>query len=76
MTVKFEQISKEAGNLTPFQKSQLARMLIEDLDKNVDVDVEAVWIKEAQKRYTAYQSGQIKSIEGDVAIKEIRDALK
>jgi len=76
MTVKFEQISKEARDLTAAQKAQLARMLIEDLDNNVDVDVEAVWIKEAHKRYAAYQSGQVKSIDGDVAIEEIRDALK
>lgn len=76
MSVKFEQLSKEICDLTPHQKAQLARMLIEDLDENNEVDVEKIWIKESQKRYAAYRAGQIESVDGDVAIKEIRDSLK
>ena len=47
--------------LSPKQKAELARTLIDSLDKHLDDDVEQLWLDEAARRYEAYRCGEIPS---------------
>lgn len=58
------------------EKAALARTLIDDLDKNLDPGAEQLWVEEAQRRYQAYQTGDLKSVPGGEAMQRARHRLK
>ena len=76
MTANFKELEKEVRALGPREKAALARTLIEDLDKNLDPGAEQLWIEEAQRRYQAYQTGDLKSVPGEEAMQRARHRLK
>jgi putative addiction module component (TIGR02574 family) len=76
MTANFKELEKEIRALGPREKAALARTLIDDLDKNLDPGAEQLWIEEAQRRYQAYQTGDLKSVPGEEAMQRARHRLK
>jgi hypothetical protein len=76
MSAQFDDIEKQARSLSLREKAALARVLIEDLDTSVDVDVERLRMEEAQRRYDAYAKGELKSQPGDDVMKRARERLK
>ena len=76
MRAQFEDIEKQARSLPVKEKATLARILIEDLDTSVDKDVERLWIEEAQRRYAAYQNGDLEALPGDDVMERARARLK
>jgi len=58
------------------EKAALARLLIGELDISVDADAEQLWIDEAQRRYDAYQKGEIEARPGDEVMARARNRLK
>ena len=76
MTVNFKELEKEVRALGSREKAALARTLIDDLDKNLDPGAEQLWIEEAQRRYQAYQTGDLKSVPGEEAMQRTRHRLK
>lgn len=76
MSAQFDDIEKQARMLPMKQKAALARVLIEDLDTALDEDVEDMWIEEAQRRYAAYQKGDLEALPGDEVMKRVRQRLK
>jgi len=76
MSTNYEKLEKEARQLDAREKAALARTLIEDLDEITEVDVEKLWVDEAQSRYEDYQSGTLQAIPGEEAMQRARQRLK
>jgi hypothetical protein len=76
MSAQFDEIEKQARLLPLKEKAALARVLIEDLDTSVDEDAERLWIEEAQRRYAAYQKGDLEALAGEDVMKRAREHLK
>ena len=55
------ELRKELDKLTPKQKAELARTLIDSLDEDSDENVEQLWLDEAARRYEAYRRGEMSS---------------
>ena len=55
------QLREELDKLSPKQKAELARTLIDSLDEDLDDDVEQLWLDEAARRYEAYRCGEMSS---------------
>lgn len=57
----FHDLEMQVRALPLKEKAALARLLIGKLDISVDADAEQLWIDEAQRRYDAYQRGEIEA---------------
>ncbi len=76
MSTAFDKLKKEAHALSPKEKAALARILIEELDVEVDMDAEQLWIEEAQGRYDAFVAGDLPARSGDDVMTRARSRLK
>ena len=76
MSTPFHDLEMQARALPSKDKAALARLLIEELDTSVDGDVEQLWIEEAQRRYDAYQRGEVEALPGDEVMSRARNRLK
>ena len=61
MTRDISEIREDVDKLSPKQKAELARTLIDSLDGDLDEDVEYIWIDEATWRFEAYRRGEMSS---------------
>lgn len=52
---------KQALQLDPAQRFELAEEILHSLDKP-DPAIDAVWLEEAEKRLAAYRAGKVKGI--------------
>ena len=75
MASALEDIEKEVLSLDLKGKNELLKLLIADLDKETDINVEKLWLQEAQKRYEELSSGKVKAIPADEALAEARTRL-
>ena len=55
------ELREELDKLSPKQRAELARTLIDSLDEDLDEDVEQIWIDEAARRFEAYRRGELSS---------------
>ena len=76
MSTHFEDIQREVKALSANEKAALARFLIEELDQSVDDDAQRLWIAEAERRYEAYQKGELEARPGDDVMRTARERLK
>jgi hypothetical protein len=76
MSVLLEEIEKQSKQLAPMEKAELAKKLIADLDGGPELDVEELWIAEAQSRLEAYDRGDIEASSGDGVISHVRELLR
>jgi len=76
MSGNFDDIERQARLLPLKEKALLARVLIEELDASIDVDAEKLWIDEAQRRYDAYQKGELEALPGDDVMARARNRIK
>ena len=76
MSALFDELEKQARMLTASEKATLARILIEELDPSLDVEVEQLWVAEAQRRYEAFRMGELEALPGDDVILRARSRLK
>ena len=58
MALDTSELREEFDKLSPKQKAELARTLIDSLDEGLDGDVEQIWLDEAARRYEAYRCGE------------------
>ncbi len=56
-----DEILKEALTLKPEQKAELIDKLLSSLDKP-DMEIEELWVREAESRIDAYERGKIKAV--------------
>ena len=70
------ELRRELDKLTPKQKAELARTLIDSLDEDLDEDVEQLWLDEATRRYEAYQRGEMSSRRAAEVFARVRARLR
>ena len=76
MRLTVEQIAEEALSLPSEARALLADRLVESLDPAEDEEIRQLWINEACRRQDDVRSGHVKTILGDVALAQVRQAIK
>ena len=71
--LSLEQLTQEILSLPDVERAKLADILVESLD--FDPDIQAVWISESKKRRDEILGGQVKPIDGDEALEQVRQLL-
>ena len=66
-----QELYKQANKLPPLEKLQLAELLLADLDKP-DQAIDLIWKDEAQKRWQAYQAGELKTVIYDTVMQKYK----
>jgi putative addiction module component (TIGR02574 family) len=61
MARTLSEIEKEALQLPPRDRAELAAQLITSLEPEEEADTEVQWLEEAERRYQAYRGGKLKS---------------
>jgi uncharacterized protein YbcC (UPF0753/DUF2309 family) len=72
----FDELETKVKELTSKEKAALARVLIDDLESAPDEEVDQLWIAEAQRRYDAYLTGELETVDGDAAMARARSRLR
>jgi putative addiction module component (TIGR02574 family) len=62
MATELRQLFREALELTDNDRATLAGLLIESLETSPDLDVEAAWAEEAERRWQEIRSGKVRTI--------------
>jgi len=75
MARALEDIEKEVLALDSKGKNELLKSLISDLDNDVDINVEKLWLQEAQIRYSDLKSGKVKAIPANEALASARSSI-
>ena len=70
------ELVEELDKLSPRQKAELARTLIDSLDEDLDEDVEQLWLDEATRRYEAYRCGEMTSRPAAEVFARVRARLR
>lgn len=76
MDARFEEIVVSALELPEQERVHLARELIASLDEDVDPDVEALWLAEAERRLEELRSGKTQGVPAEEAFARVRKALR
>lgn len=66
---------KEAAELSERDRADLAGLLIESLEGDPDLDVEAAWVAEIQKRVEELDAGTAKTIPWEEVRQRLLDRL-
>jgi len=56
-----DELYQQANQLPPLEKLRLAELLLADLD-TPDPEIDAIWRDETQRRWQAYQAGDLKMV--------------
>ena len=76
MTRDISELRKEIDELSPKQKAELVRTLIDSLDEDLDEYVEQIWLEEAGRRYEAYRRGELSSSPAADVFARVRARLR
>ncbi len=69
-------LEDQARNLAPNERARLALKLIESLDPGEDEDADELWLDEAERRLSDYDSGKTEASPADDGFSEIEQKLK
>ena len=67
-----ERMKPELARLTPHERAELARFLIDSLDEGTDDDAEAAWDAELARRMAEIESGTAAGEPGDAVFAKLR----
>lgn len=76
MSKSVAELEKEARHLTAQDRALLAHQLIASVDPGEDVDAEAVWLEEAERRYQSYRQGKLTTKRADQVFREAKSKFK
>jgi putative addiction module component, TIGR02574 family len=76
MSTAVAEIEAKIRELSLEDKADLIRSLIAELDGPPDTDVEAAWLKEAQRRHREIVEGKVQPIPGERVFANLRARLK
>ena len=76
MTRDTSELREKLDKLSPKQKAELARTLIDSLDEDLDENVEQLWLDEATRRYGAYLRGETSSRSAAEVFARVRARLR
>jgi putative addiction module component (TIGR02574 family) len=66
-----QELYQQANQLSLLEKLQLAELLLANLDKP-DHEIDVIWKDEAQKRWRAYQAGELKTVSYDTVMQKYK----
>lgn len=70
MSASAETLLRQALQLPPNDRAALVEVLITSLDKP-DVELDALWLKEAERRMAAYRAGELDAVDADQVFAEL-----
>ncbi len=76
MNITLERLAREALQLAPAQRAELADFLVESLNSVQPDEVQRLWIAEANKRLAEIRSGTVKAVSGKEVLAEARRLVK
>ena len=76
MSKSVAQLEQEARHLPTQDRALLAYHLIASIDPGEDVDAEAVWLEEAERRYQAYRQGTLPAKPAEQVFREAKSQIK
>ena len=76
MSERYEHVVATAMKLPQDERVRLAEQLISSLDDEIDADVEALWLAEAERRLGELRTGAAPGVPAEEAFARARDALR
>ncbi|MEX1270392.1 MAG: addiction module protein [Balneolaceae bacterium] len=76
MITDFKEIQHSALELDEKHRAELAKSLINSLEKHIDEDIEQAWIDEIKRRKAEIKSGKAVPVSGQEVHKTARELLK
>lgn len=73
---ELHEIEREAMHLSPSDRARLAEHLIASIAPGEEAEAEALWVREAEKRYRAYRQGDATAKAADEVFREAAKSLK
>ena len=73
--LSIERLMKEALSLPNALRAQLAEMLVESLEFDIDGTVQKLWTVEAKQRRDKIRNGMVEPIAGEEALAQIRQII-
>ncbi len=70
MTELAQKLLRQAMGLPALERAALVEGLVESLDKP-DPTLDALWLKEAESRITAYRAGELEAVDVEEAFAEL-----
>lgn len=76
MAANWEQLAEQAMALPNESRARLADRLVESLDVGELGLIDNLWVAEAIRRRDEVRSGSIETIDGEDALRKVRDSLR
>jgi putative addiction module component (TIGR02574 family) len=74
--MSFTTIQNEISRLSPTERAMLIDILWESLDEARVKEIEAKWAAESERRIDAVERGELPTVDGPTAIRELRSSLR
>ena len=75
MATTWEQLAEQAMSLSSDSRARLADRLVESLDNEELGPIDHLWVAEAMRRRDEVRSGSVDTIDGEDALRKVRDSL-
>lgn len=76
MSTTVEQLAEQAMSLPSESRARLADLLVESLIGEDLGQIEQLWVAEAKRRRDEVRSGTVEPINGEEALRRVRDSLR
>ena len=76
MAINWEELAEEAMSLSSESRARLADRLVESLDVDQLGPIDNLWVTEATRRRDEVRSGSIETIDGEQALRKVRDSVR
>ena len=75
MAATWEQLAEQAMTLSSESRARLADRLVESLDVDELGPIDRLWVSEAKRRRDDVRTGQVQPINGEDALRKVRESL-
>ena len=76
MATTWEQLAEQAMALPSESRARLADRLVESLDVDELGPIDQLWAAEAKRRRDEVRAGRVQPINGEDALRKVRDSLR
>lgn len=76
MATTWEQLAEQAMALSSESRARLADRLVESLDVEELGPIDRLWAAEAKRRRDDVRTGRVQTINGEDALRKVRDSLR
>ncbi len=76
MATTWEQLAEQAMALPSESRARLADRLVESLDVDELRPIDRLWATEAKRRRDDVRAGRVQTINGEDALRKVRDSLR